>query len=58
MPRTNLLNAKTSYNTTHTNLINSINTAIADSATTPAEKTDVDTKFNLYRASIHFISVF
>lgn len=55
-PKTNLLIAKTSYNTNHTNLINSINTAIADSATTPAEKTNVDTQFNLYRASITTLS--
>lgn len=51
-PKSNLNTAKTSFNTAVTALINSINNAIADGKTTPAEKTDVDAKFLLYRNSI------
>lgn len=50
--KTNLLNAKTTYNTAHTNLINSINTAIADGKTTATEKADVDAKFTAYNNAL------
>ncbi|PUB12630.1 phage tail spike protein [Paenisporosarcina sp. OV554] len=50
--KTNLLNAKTGYNTAYTNLINSINAARVDEVTTVAEKIDVDTKYNLYRGAL------
>ena len=55
-PKTNLASAKSAYDTAHTNLINSINTAIADSATTPAEKADVDTKFTSYKNALATLS--
>lgn len=51
-PKTNLNSAKTAYNTAHTNLINSINTAIADGKTTATEKADVDAKFVSYRTAL------
>ena len=50
--KTNLASAKTAYDTAHTNLVNSINTATTDSAITPAEKADVDAKFVAYRTSL------
>ena len=50
--KTNLLNAKTAYNTAHANLINSINTAIADGKTTATEKADVDAKFTAYNNAL------
>ncbi len=50
-PKTNLNSAKTAYNTATTNLINSINTAIADKKVTPAEKTDVNNKFTAYNTA-------
>lgn len=55
-PKTNLANAKTAYNTAHTNIINSINSAIADNKVTPAEKTDIDSKFTAYRSSLSTLS--
>lgn len=51
-PKTNLLNAKNAVNTAYTNLINSIDTAIADNITTPAEKADVDAKFGLFNTAL------
>ena len=50
--KTNLASAKTAYNTAHTNLINSINTAIADGKTTATEKADVDDKFSAYNNAL------
>lgn len=50
--KTNLASAKTAYNTAHTNLTNSINTAIADGKATAAEVTDVDAKFTAYRTAL------
>ena len=50
--KTNLASAKTAYNTAHTNLIDSINTAIADGKTTATEKADVDDKFTTYNNAL------
>lgn len=50
--KTNLANAKTAYNTAHTNLINSINSAIADKKVTAAEKSDVNAKFTAYGTAL------
>ena len=50
--KTNLASAKTAYNTAHTNLINSINTAIADGKATATEKADVDAKFTAYNNAL------
>lgn len=50
--KTDLYNKKVAYNSAHTNLINSINTAIADGKTTLAEKQDVDSKFASYRTAL------
>lgn len=50
--KTNLASAKTAYNTAHTNLINSINTAIADGKATATEKADVDAKFSAYNNAL------
>lgn len=54
--KTNLSSKKSAYNTAHTNLINAINTAISDGKTTPAEKSDVDTKFSSYRTALSQLS--
>lgn len=51
-PKSDLNSKKTAYNTAHTNLISSINTAISDGKTTPTEKTDVDNKFTAYRTAL------
>ncbi|WP_257064271.1 poly-gamma-glutamate hydrolase family protein [Priestia megaterium] len=56
-PKTNLSSAKTAFNTAHTNLINSINTAITDGKTTSAEKADVDAKFVTYRTELGDLAV-
>lgn len=50
--KTNLASAKTAYNTAHTSLINSINTAIADGKATATEKADVDDKFTAYNNAL------
>lgn len=50
--KTNLASAKTAYNTAHTKLIDSINTAIADGKTTATEKADVDAKFSAYNNAL------
>ena len=50
--KTNLSTDYNNYVSAHTNLINSINTAISDGATTPAEKSDVDSKFSTYRLAV------
>ena len=55
--KSNLATAWGNYQTSHTNLINSINTAIADGITTPAEKADVDSKFLAYRNMVASITV-
>lgn len=55
-PKSNLYNAKLSFNTAYSSLISSINNAIADGKTTPAEKTDVDNKFTAYRNAIGTLS--
>jgi phage minor structural protein len=54
--RTALNTAKTNYNTAHAALITSINTAIADGATTTTEAADVDTKYTTYRTRIAELS--
>jgi hypothetical protein len=54
--KTGLAAAKTAYNTAHTNLISSINSAIADGKTISAEKTDVDTKFAAYKTKLGELS--
>jgi len=51
-PKTNLLNSQISASGAKTNLINSINTAIADGKTTTTEKADVDAKFALYSTAM------
>lgn len=51
-PKSNLLSAKNAYNTSHSNLVGSINTAIADGKASATEKADVDTKFTDYRAKL------
>lgn len=51
-PKNNLATDYNNYVSAHTNLINSINTAISDGATTPAEKSDVDSKFSSYRLAL------
>ena len=50
--KTNLASANTAYNTAHDNLIDSINTAIADGKTTATEKADVDAKFTAYNNAL------
>lgn len=50
--KTELSNSKSTYNDAHTNLINSVKTAIKDGKTTKLEKADVDDKFVLYRSAI------
>lgn len=52
VPKSDLSSAKTAYNTAHTNLINSINNAIADKKTTEAEARDVDNKFTAYNTAL------
>lgn len=54
--RANLYSAKNSYNTAHTNLISSINSAIADGKTTVAEKQTVDNRFSVYRSALATLS--
>lgn len=51
-PKTNLASAKTAFDTSHTNLVNTINTATTDNAITVAERTDVSAKFTDYRAKL------
>ena len=51
-PKTNLASAKTAFDTSHTNLVNAINTATTDNAITAAERTDVSAKFTDYRAKL------
>lgn len=53
----NLFNQKSSYNTAHSQLITSINTAIADGKTTTAEKADVDSKFTNYKNVLGGLSI-
>lgn len=55
--KTDLYNKKVAYNSAHTNLINSINTAIADGKTTVEEKQDVDSKFANYRTTLANLTV-
>lgn len=50
--KTNLSSAKSAYNTAHSNLINAINTAIADGKATEAEKNNVDSKFTAYSTAL------
>lgn len=51
-PKNNLATDYNNYVSAHTNLINSIYTAISDGATTPEEKADVDSKFSSYRLAL------
>ena len=46
-----LNNKKQAYNSAYNNLINSINTAIADGTASPNEATDVDIKFSAYNTA-------
>lgn len=55
-PKTTLASTKQQYNSAHSNLISSINAAIADGKTTAAEKADVDIKFADYRAKMAALS--
>lgn len=54
--KTELEDAKTSYDTAYSNLISSIQTAIADGKTTPQESQDVDNKFDEYSRTISALS--
>lgn len=56
VPKTNLLNAKSSYDTAHNNLISSINSAVSGNNTTPAQKKDVDDKFTAYTNAIKLLT--
>lgn len=47
-PKTDLQSTKTAYNSAHASLISAINTAIADSYVTAAEKTSVNNAFTSY----------
>lgn len=51
-PKTNLLNAKITLFGAVEALLSSVNTAIADGQTTPAEKADVDSKYSTYIAAM------
>lgn len=51
-PKTNLLNAKITLFGSIDNLLAAINTAIADSVTTTAEKNDVDSKFKAFNDAL------
>ena len=55
-PKTDLFNAKASFNNAHTQLLNAIDVAIADDKTTVAEKADVDAKFELYRGALQALT--
>lgn len=50
--KTALLNAKVTLFGAIDNLLSSVNTAILDGQTTPAEKADVDAKFATYRSAL------
>ena len=50
--KTALLNAKVTLFGAIDNLLSSVNTAIIDGQTTPAEKADVDAKFATYRSAL------
>ncbi|AMQ66607.1 glycerophosphoryl diester phosphodiesterase [Bacillus phage Shbh1] len=50
--RTELQSAKSGFNTSHTNLISAINTAIADGRTTVEEAIHVDTMFTAYNNTL------
>lgn len=50
--KTNLLNAKVTYFGAVDNLLNAINSAIANGKTTVAEKQDVDAKYNSYKSAL------
>ena len=54
--KTNLYNAKVAYNSAHTSLISSINTAVSGGKATPAQKADVDSKFTTYRTNLGTLS--
>lgn len=54
--KTNLHNEWANYSLQHGYLITSINDAIADGATTPAEKANVDAQFALYRTYLANLS--
>ena len=50
--KTDLLNAKVTYNGAHTDLIKAVNDAIADGRTTATEKKNVDSKFTAYKNTL------
>ncbi|MFA4033058.1 phage tail spike protein [Blautia stercoris] len=50
--RATLISKKTAYTNAYNNLINAINTAISDKKITEAEKTNVNTKFDLYNKAL------
>jgi hypothetical protein len=51
-PKTTLLNAKITYDGAATDLINAINTAIADNSVTTTEKNTVNSAFTTYRNAL------
>ena len=55
-PKTDLFASKTEYDSKHSALVTAIENAIADGSVTPAEKTNVDNKFNEYRTALSDIS--
>jgi phage minor structural protein len=50
--KTSLASAKTNYNTSHTNLVDAINTAIADSQIIADERANVESKFMDYATKL------
>lgn len=55
-PKTDLLAKKNAYNTAHTNLINAINTAIADGKADAQDVQNVDNAFTAYRTALSNLS--
>ena len=51
-PKTLLLNANTTYKGAADNLLAAVRTAIAGGRTTPAQKADVDAKYNAYKSAL------
>ena len=50
--KTNLATAKTALNTSYTNLVNYINTAVADSLVSPAEKAQISALYTTYSNAV------
>lgn len=51
-PKTTLLNANTTYKGAADNLLAAVRTAVAGGRTTPAQKADVDAKYNVYKSAL------